>query len=105
MCNCKNTDGFKLKLAEAKALTVETGQTHVVYALEIPGNGKHVFMRKESELNNSLGICCYFLPDGIEVVYTPRHKAKTTHKKVKKVAEIEFKEAIEVPAEAPQETK
>lgn len=104
MCNCKNTDGFKLKLAEAKALTVETGQIHVVYALEIPGNGKHVFMRKESELNNSLGICCYFLPDGTEVIYVPKHKAKTTQKKVKKVVKPEVKEVVEAPT-ATEETK
>jgi hypothetical protein len=93
MCNCKNTNGFNQKLAEAKALTAETGQTHVVYAKEVPGQGKFVFMRKESDLNDALGICCYFLPDGTEVVYTPKPKAKTAHKKAKatKVAKIEVK--------------
>jgi hypothetical protein len=72
-CNCKETNGFKEKLAEAKRLTTETGETHVIYVLNVPNNGKHVFLRKESDLNDSLGICCYFLPGGTEVEYTPRN--------------------------------
>jgi hypothetical protein len=71
-CNCKETNGFKEKLAEAKRLTAETGELHVIYALDVPRQGKHVFLRKESQLNNNLGICCYFLPDGTEVEYIPR---------------------------------
>ncbi len=70
-CNCKETNGFKEKLVEAKRLTAETGEVHVVYVLDVPNNGKHVFLRKESNLNDDLGICCYFLTDGTEVEYVP----------------------------------
>ena len=101
MCNCKYTNGFKQKLAEAKQLTEETGRTHVVYALNVPNNGKHVFMRKLSDLNDSLGICCYYLPNGEEVEYTTP-EVKSKFKKAKKVVEIEVVEP-ETTEEAPTE--
>ena len=77
-CTCENTIGFKEKLAEAKKLTEETGQTHVVYVHKAVGQ---VFMRKEKDLHNNLGICCYFLPDGTEVIYVPKTKKSRTTKK------------------------
>lgn len=70
MCNCKETSGFKEKLAEAQRLTAETGETHVVYAKQVVGHGKFSFMRKETDLTDELGICCYYLPDGTEKPYT-----------------------------------
>jgi hypothetical protein len=66
MCNCAKTPGFKEKLALAKKQTEKTGETHVVYVHKASNT---VFMRKQSDLNDSLGICCYFLPDGTEVEY------------------------------------
>jgi len=101
MCNCKNTDGFKQKLAEAKKSTEETGETYVVYAKEVPGHGKHVFVCKESALTDELGICCYFLSNGKEVIYTLKNvedievsepivvkKTKKTKKDVKIISEV-----------------
>lgn len=70
MCNCKQTNGFNQKLVEAKQLTTETGESYVVYAKEIPGHGKHVFVIKEDSITDALGICCYFMPDGTEKIYT-----------------------------------
>ena len=103
MCDCNKTLGFKEKLAEAKALTAETRQNHVVYVHKATAS---VFMRKESDLTDALGICCYYLPDGTEVVYVPKAKAKHTHKKAKaekKATSIEVTTPEAVPAEVPQE--
>lgn len=90
MCNCKDTNGFKQKLAQARNLTAETGETHVVYALEVPGHGKHVFLTKESLLTDELGICCYYLPNGKEIEYTPEI-SKEIKQKAKKQAKTDAK--------------
>ncbi len=82
MCNCINTNGFKEKLHEATLLTVETGETHVVYAKEVPDHGKHVFLTKESLLTDDLGICCYYLPDGTEKEYTPTNSIEVVDAEV-----------------------
>lgn len=67
MCNCKKTNGFKEKINEATILQNQTNEVHAVFVL----NGV-VFCCKESELSDELGICCYFLIDGTEVVYTKK---------------------------------
>lgn len=90
MCDCKKTDGFKQKLAEAKKLTEETGETHVVYTKEVPGQGKHIFLRKETDLNDELGVCCYYLSDGTEVEYT-LEVSKEIKTKAKKQSKIDAK--------------
>lgn len=64
MCNCQETPGFNEKLKIAKQLTEQTGETHVVYIRKAVG---HAYIRKESDIANAVGICCYFLPDGTEV--------------------------------------
>jgi len=76
MCNCTQTEGFQQSLSKAKSLTDKTGETHVVYVHKAVGRS---FVRKESELNDELNICCYFLPNGKEVVYTPKEVAKTAN--------------------------
>jgi hypothetical protein len=68
-CNCKNTEGFKQKLKEAKNKTDQTGEVHVVFVLN-----KVIFVCKETDLSDDLGIYCYFLADGTEKPYT---QAKT----------------------------
>ena len=68
MCNCKETTGFKQQQAEAKRLTELTGGQHVVYHMKAVGLN---FVGKETDLNDELGICCYYLPDGTEKLYTP----------------------------------
>lgn len=68
-CNCQKTPGFKEQLRIAKTMTERTGETYVVYVHKAT---KSVFMRTESSLTDELGICCYFLPDGTEVLYTPK---------------------------------
>ncbi len=84
MCNCKETNGFAERLAEAKRLTEETKEVHVVYVhkkVNLP------FMRKEKDLTDALGICCYFLPDGTEIIYTKKEvvaKTKSTKNVSKK---------------------
>lgn len=64
MCNCQETPGFNEKLKIAKQLTEQTGETHIVYVRKAVG---HAYIRKESDIANAVGICCYFLPDGTEV--------------------------------------
>ncbi|WDF45251.1 hypothetical protein PQ459_10105 [Chryseobacterium sp. KACC 21268] len=78
MCNCKNKVGFKQKLKEAEKLTKETGDLHVVYVHKATDT---IFVRKETDLNDDLKICCYFTPDGKEVLYvqkTDKEKVETT---------------------------
>lgn len=105
MCNCKDTNGFKQKLAEAKKLTDETGEVHVVYVHKAT---QTVFMRKETSLNDELKICCYFLPDGTEVEYTPE-VSKQIKAKAKKQAKTDAKnqtakaQNVEVAAETVSE--
>lgn len=69
MCDCKKTEGFSEKLREANALTQSTGELYVVFVLKPL---KAVFVCKEADLNDEMGICCYFTPDGTEVLYTPK---------------------------------
>ena len=78
MCNCKNTEGFAEKLHQANLLTEETGETHVVYTINVPNHGKHAFLRKETALTDGLGICCYTLPDGTEKEYKPTNEIIVT---------------------------
>ncbi len=68
MCSCKEANGFKEKLHQAKTLTEQTGEIHVVYVHKAV---KHAFIRKEIDLTDALGICCYYLPDGTEKPYIP----------------------------------
>lgn len=103
MCDCKKTDGFKQKLVEAKTLTEQTGETHVVYSKEVPGQGKFAFMRKQSELSDALGICCYYLPDGTEVEFTTVETKKPKANKPKKGKNIEVVEPSDA-NETPSET-
>ncbi len=70
MCNCKTTPGFNEKLREAAGKTKTTGEIHVVYVYKKSGT---IFIRKESELNDEMGICCYFLSDGTEVIYQKKN--------------------------------
>lgn len=74
-CNCRNTEGFNSKLSLAKKETEKTGEVHVVYVHKASNT---VFMRKESQLTDALGICCYFLPDGTEVEYKKSEIIDTT---------------------------
>lgn len=69
MCNCKNKVGFNEALRKAKSLTKTTDEQHVVFYMPLV---KEFFVTKESELNDELGICCYFNTDGTEVEYTPK---------------------------------
>ena len=82
MCNCKETNGFKEKLAEAQRLTAETGEVHVVFAKQVVGHGKFSFMRKETDLTDELGICCYYLPDGTEKEFTPTNSIEVVDAEV-----------------------
>jgi hypothetical protein len=66
-CNCKKTQGFNDKLRLAQAETKRTGETHVVFIMEAV---KQIFVCKEDDLTDDMGVCCYFLPDGTEVAYT-----------------------------------
>lgn len=65
-CGCENTQGFKQKLSLAKERTNTTGEIHVVFVMKAVGQ---VFVCKETDLTDEMGICCYFLPDGTEVHY------------------------------------
>ena len=47
----------------------ETGEMHVVYVHKATDTA---FMRKEINLTNDLGICCYFLSDGTEIEWTDK---------------------------------
>ncbi|WP_027381872.1 hypothetical protein [Epilithonimonas caeni] len=69
MCDCKNKVGFKDKLREAGKKTKDTGILHVVYVHKATDS---IFIRKESDLNDELNICCYFTPDGKEVLYVKK---------------------------------
>ena len=81
MCACTETNGFKEKLAEAKLLTEKTGEIHIVFALQTV---KEVFVCKESDLDDSFEICCYFLSTGKEVVYKKKqNKSRRTNKRIK----------------------
>ena len=73
-CNCKKTQGFLDKLRIAQAKTKETGDTYVVFIMEAV---KQMFVCKEDDLTDDMGICCYFLPDGTEVAYTTAKVAET----------------------------
>ncbi len=88
-CNCEKANGFQEKLGLAKRETKKTGETHVVYVHKATNT---VFMRKESDLNNDLKICCYFLPDGTEVEWTDK-KAKELKKEADKKAKEAAKNA------------
>ena len=66
MCDCKKIEGFSQSLSKANFLTAQTGETYVVYVHKAVNL---TFVRKESDLSDDLGICCYFLPDGTEVEY------------------------------------
>jgi len=66
-CNCRKTQGFNDKLKIAQAETKRTGQTHVVFIMEAV---KQIFVCKEDDLTDDMGVYCYFLPDGTEVAYT-----------------------------------
>lgn len=66
MCDCKKIEGFQQSLSKANFLTAQTGEIYVVYFHKAVNL---TFVRKESDLNDDLGICCYFLPDGTEVEY------------------------------------
>lgn len=81
MCNCENVEGFKQSLSKAKSLTEETGETHVVYVHHAV---EHSFVRKESDLSDDLGICCYFLPNGKEVQYNPKETVSKVAQPVEK---------------------
>lgn len=69
MCDCKNKVGFKEKMREAQQKTKDTGDIHVVYVHKATDS---VFVRKETDLNDDLGICCYYTPDGKEVIYVKK---------------------------------
>jgi hypothetical protein len=100
-CKCEDANGFQEKMSLAKKQTRLTGEIHVVYVHKAVNQ---TFMRKETELNNDLGICCYFLPDGTEVEWSDK-VAKEIKAKVTKQAKADAKnakkdtESIEVVAE------
>ena len=72
MCKCQETAGFKQQMSTAKRKETETGEAHAVFVLTNPiTQEKHVFECKESDLNDAMGICCYFTTDEVEHVYTP----------------------------------
>lgn len=75
MCNCKKTTTFIENLNIAKNKTAETGEQYVVFIMEVV---EAIFVAKESQLDDYLGITCYYMPDGTEKKY----KSKTT--KIKK---------------------
>lgn len=79
-CNCKNADGFRQKLGEAKKNTKRDGVTWVVFVVN-----EIVFICKETELKDDFGMCCYFTPDGNEVEYTPTGKLSTDKKPAAKI--------------------
>lgn len=90
-CNCRNTEGFKQKLKEAQNLTAQTGEVHVVFVLN-----KVIFVCKETDLSDNLGIYCYFLADGTELPYM---QAKTQEiiekiKAKKSIKEIQVADPI-----------
>lgn len=66
-CNCRKTQGFNDKLKIAQTETRRTGDTYVVFVMEAV---KQIFVCKEDDLTDDMGIYCYFLPDGTEVAYT-----------------------------------
>lgn len=72
MCNCQDTEGFDQSLSKAKFLTESTGEVHVAYVHKAVNQS---FVRKESDLSDELGICCYFLADGTEVKYKRKSKS------------------------------
>lgn len=73
MCTCIKTDGFQNKLKLAKLRTNATGVTHVVFVLKAL---KQVFVCKEEDLTDDLGICCYYLYDGTEIPYVKKEVAE-----------------------------
>jgi hypothetical protein len=73
MCNCKNTTGFQQKITEANQKNISTGLIYVVFVIKNTSQGDLVFMAKESDLNDELGICCYFLANGKEVDYVKKN--------------------------------
>jgi hypothetical protein len=81
MCKCKDTQGFNDKLKLAQLFEKETGKTQVVFVLN-----EIVFVCGLNDLHDELGICCYFLSDGTEVIYRPSTQvveAKNTKSKIK----------------------
>lgn len=83
MCKCKDTQGFNDKLKVAQLIEKETGETQVVFVLN-----EIVFVCGLNELSDDLGVCCYFLSDGTEVIYkpsTPAIKAQDKKSKQKNV--------------------
>jgi hypothetical protein len=98
-CNCKNTPTFKEKLKIAKLLTETTGETHVIFIKEVV---KEMFICKLSDLNDSLQIVSYYMPDGTELAYT----SEKTKKIITKInAKKDVSNSSEVTAEIPTETE
>ena len=63
MCNCKNTNGFQEALRNAKNLDLKTDKKHAVYI-----KNKTAFVGELNTVKKTVGICCYFLSNGEEVL-------------------------------------
>ncbi|MDM1073688.1 hypothetical protein HX001_14455 [Empedobacter brevis] len=75
MCKCKNTDGFREALRNAKNLDLKTGKKHAVYI-----KNKTAFVGELNTVKKTEGICCYFLSNGKEVLIEPKVKQEVQPK-------------------------
>jgi hypothetical protein len=91
MCKCKDTQGFNDKLKVAQLIEKETGETQVVFVLN-----EIVFVCRLNDLHDELGICCYFLSDGTEVIYQPK-ALQIQEKKAKKSSKNGIQEVQPAP--------
>ena len=98
-CNCRKTQGFNDKLKIAQAKTKQTGDVHVVFIMEAV---KQIFVCKEDDLKDNMGVCCYFLPDGTEVAYT-QESTKEIIAKIKSKRKAKTIDVIEPIIETPTE--
>lgn len=98
-CNCRKTQGFNDKLKIAQQETKRTGEVYVVFIMEAV---KQIFVCKEDDLTDDMGVYCYFLPDGTEVAYTSAKTAEIIaiikDKKTAKAIEV-VEPIIETPTE------
>lgn len=72
MCKCREIDGFKEALRQAKLLTKSTGIEHVVFNVMFQGK-KQVTYGSVASAEKS-GACCYYTKEGVEVKITPKPK-------------------------------
>ena len=75
MCKCKNSNGFREALRNAKNLDLKTGKKHAVYIKD-----KTAFVGELNTVKKTEGICCYFLSNGKEVLIEPKAKQEVQSK-------------------------